>query len=60
MTNVRPISPMLAKTYGIQQTKPQQEQAQVQTQVQNVVAFSPLLAKTLLAQNKQKSEEVKA
>lgn len=53
MTNVRPISPMLANRAGVQQTKPQQEQVQVQPQVQNVVAFSPLLAKTLLAQNKQ-------
>ena len=54
MTNVRPISPMLAKRAGVQQTKPQQQtQAQTQAQTQNVVAFSPLLAKTLLAQNKQ-------
>lgn len=53
MTNIRPISPMLAKRAGIQQAKPQQEQKQPQVQNQTVVAFSPLLAKTLLAQNKQ-------
>ena len=54
MTSVQTISPILLKTIGTQQTKQQNTpQTQAQPQVQSVVAFSPLLAKTLLAQNKQ-------
>ena len=53
MTNVQAISPMMAKLIVPQQAQaPQKEQA-VQVQKQEVMAFSPLLAQTLLAQNKQ-------
>ena len=55
MTTVQAISPMLVRHQeGVQQVKSQaQPQAEVQPQMQSVVAFSPLLAKTILAQNKQ-------
>ena len=54
MTNVQAISPMLLKTTGVQQTKQQNAPViEQQPQMQGVVAFSPLLAQTLLAQNKQ-------
>ena len=54
MTNVQPISPMLAKYIRVQQTKNQvRPQVETQPQVKSVVAFSPLLIKTLLAQNSQ-------
>lgn len=54
MSDIKIISPILANKLGIQQVKPQAESKIQETQqVQNVVPFSPVLAQTLLAQNKQ-------
>ncbi|MBE7707203.1 MAG: hypothetical protein E7Z88_00690 [Cyanobacteria bacterium SIG27] len=53
MSNIQAISPMLVKYANVQQAKPQEKQVEAQPQIQSVVAFSPLLAQTLLAQNKQ-------
>ena len=53
MSNIQAISPMLVKYANVQQAKPQEKQVEAQPQIQSVVVFSPLLAQTLLAQNKQ-------
>lgn len=53
MTNIQAISPMLLKGVNVQQTKAQNVPQENQVQTQNLVGFSPLLAKTILAQNKQ-------
>lgn len=53
MNNVQAVNPTMTKVLVPQQVKaPQKEQTQ-QVQKQEVMAFSPLLAQTLLAQSKQ-------